>query len=140
MHPPEYKNVSDLKMPLLVARIKKDVAEYVSKCLTCQRLKHNIVHQRDRFDRDPRFTPRFWGCLQQALGTKLHFSIAFHPRMQHHSKKIGMVPYEALYGRKCRSPVCWDEEGIRFLEDPDLIQNTIEKVKIVKSRLKALSR
>ncbi|KAK6160494.1 hypothetical protein DH2020_003875 [Rehmannia glutinosa] len=55
---------------------------------------------------------------------------------QHHSS-IGMAPYEALYGRKCRNPVCWDEEGIRLLEGPDLIQDTVEKVKIVKSRLKA---
>ena len=30
-------------------------------------------------ERDPRFTSRFWGSLQQALGTKLHFSTAFHP-------------------------------------------------------------
>ncbi|KAK6160525.1 hypothetical protein DH2020_003906 [Rehmannia glutinosa] len=55
---------------------------------------------------------------------------------QHHSS-IGMAPYEALYGRKCRNPVCWDKEGIPLLEGPDLIQDTVEKVKIVKSRLKA---
>ena len=30
-------------------------------------------------DRDPRFTSRFWGKLQEALGTRLNFSIAFHP-------------------------------------------------------------
>ena len=28
---------------------------------------------------------------------------------------IGMAPYEALYGRKCRTPVCWDEVGERKL-------------------------
>ena len=31
-------------------------------------------------DRDPRFTSRFWGSLQKALGTKLHMSTAFHPQ------------------------------------------------------------
>ena len=30
-------------------------------------------------DRDPRFTSRFWGKLQEALGTRLNFSMAFHP-------------------------------------------------------------
>ncbi|KAK6162850.1 hypothetical protein DH2020_002691 [Rehmannia glutinosa] len=35
--------------------------------------------------------------------------IEFTYNNQHHSI-IGMAPYEALYGRKCRSPVCWDED------------------------------
>ena len=48
-----------------------------------------------------------------------------------------MAPYEALYGRKCRSPVYWDEEGMRTLEGPELVQDTVDKVKIVKSKLKA---
>ena len=30
-------------------------------------------------DRDPRFTSRFWYSLQDAMGTRLHFSTAFHP-------------------------------------------------------------
>ena len=34
---------------------------------------------------------------------------------------IGMAPYKALYGRKCRSPVCWGMEGLRQLEGPELI-------------------
>ena len=34
---------------------------------------------------------------------------------------IGMAPYEALYGRKCRSPVCWDVEGLRQLEGTEII-------------------
>ncbi|KAL0411104.1 UNVERIFIED_CONTAM: Transposon Ty3-G Gag-Pol polyprotein [Sesamum latifolium] len=35
---------------------------------------------------------------------------------------ISMAPYEALYGRRCRSPVCWDIEGLRQLEGPELVQ------------------
>ena len=94
--------------------------------------------------RDPRFTSRFWSCLQHALGNKLRFSITFHPQTDGQSERIiqtledmlrtcvmelqgswdkhlplmefaynntfhsslGMAPYEALYGGKCRTPVC----------------------------------
>ncbi|KAJ8768807.1 hypothetical protein K2173_023711 [Erythroxylum novogranatense] len=47
-----------------------------------------------------------------------------------------MVPYEALYGRKCRSPIYWDEEGLRIIEGPELIQDTVDKVKLIRSRIK----
>ena len=41
---------------------------------------------------------------------------------------IQMTPYEALYGRPCRSPVCWMEVGERPSTSPDLIRDTSEKV------------
>ena len=96
-------------------------------------------------DRDPRFTSRFWGKLQEALGTRLNFNTAFHPETDGQSERviqmledmlrncvidyegswdrtiplvefvynnnfqssIGMVPYESLYRRKCKTPLCW---------------------------------
>ncbi|KAK4383817.1 hypothetical protein Sango_3116400 [Sesamum angolense] len=48
-----------------------------------------------------------------------------------------MVPYEALYGRKCRNPICWDIEGLRQLEGPELVQQTVNKIQTVKKCLKA---
>ena len=48
---------------------------------------------------------------------------------------IKMAPYEALYGRKCRSPLCW-EIGERQLTRPELLQITSEKVPIIQQRLK----
>ena len=56
----------------------------------------------------------------------------------HFHSSIGMAPYEALYGRKCRSPLYWDKEGTTILEGPDIIQNAVDKIDIVKSRLKAV--
>ena len=49
---------------------------------------------------------------------------------------IGMAPYEALYGRKCRTPLCWTELREKKVIGPDLIQETEEKVKMIRERLK----
>ena len=48
---------------------------------------------------------------------------------------IGMAPYEALYGRPCRSPVSWLEVGEATILGPELVRETTEKIKIIKSRL-----
>ena len=49
---------------------------------------------------------------------------------------IGMAPYEALYGRKCKTPLCWTELSEKKLIGLDLIQETKEKVKTITERLK----
>ncbi|GKC86291.1 hypothetical protein Tco_1142008, partial [Tanacetum coccineum] len=41
---------------------------------------------------------------------------------------IKAAPFELLYGRKCRAPICWDEVGERLVEGPELIEITNEKV------------
>ena len=52
-----------------------------------------------------------------------------------------MAPYEALYGRPCRSPLCWTEVGESSITGPDLIRDTSEKVNLIRQRLlKAQSR
>ena len=48
---------------------------------------------------------------------------------------IGMEPYEALYGRRCRSPNCWTEVGDRALLGLEIVQDTSEKIKIIRQRL-----
>ena len=47
-----------------------------------------------------------------------------------------MAPFEGLYGRKCRSPVCWDDIRERKLLGPELVQLTVEKIALIKERLK----
>ena len=52
-----------------------------------------------------------------------------------------MTPYEALYRRPCRSPICWMEVGKRTSTGPDLIRDTSKKVELIRKRLiKAQSR
>ena len=119
-------------------------------------------------DRDPRFTSRFWEKLQEALGTRLNFNIAFHLQTDGQSERviqvledmlrscvidyegswdrhiplvefvynnsfqsgIGMAPYEALYGRKYRTPLCWTKYGEKK------IIREILKVKMIREILK----
>nr|GEX90046.1 putative reverse transcriptase domain, ribonuclease H-like domain, aspartic peptidase domain protein [Tanacetum cinerariifolium] len=50
---------------------------------------------------------------------------------------IKATPFEALYGRKCRSPVCWDEVGDAQLTGPKIVQETTEKIVQIKQRLQA---
>ena len=46
-----------------------------------------------------------------------------------------MTPYEALYGRPCRSLVCWTEVGERPIIGPDLVRDTFEKVDMIQKHL-----
>ncbi|GJX78776.1 hypothetical protein Tco_0326925 [Tanacetum coccineum] len=48
-----------------------------------------------------------------------------------------MPPYEILYGRRCRTPVCWDEVGSRELASTDVVLATTEKIETIRERLKA---
>nr|GEZ96461.1 putative reverse transcriptase domain-containing protein [Tanacetum cinerariifolium] len=50
---------------------------------------------------------------------------------------IKAAPFEALYGCKCRSPVCWAEVGDAQLTGPEIIQETTEKIVQIKQRLQA---
>jgi len=49
---------------------------------------------------------------------------------------IGMAPYEALYGRKCRTPLCWLEPGEDLTLGSEVVQQTTEKVKLIQERMR----
>ncbi|GKF44421.1 putative reverse transcriptase domain-containing protein, partial [Tanacetum coccineum] len=91
VHPGADKMYYDLRDRYWWSGMKKDIVEYVSKCLNC--LKVKAEHQRRSgllqqtkipisiiSDRDSRFTSRFWQSMQEALGTCLDMSTAYHPQ------------------------------------------------------------
>ncbi|GJR02957.1 putative reverse transcriptase domain-containing protein [Tanacetum coccineum] len=99
-------------------------------------------------DRDPRFASNFWRSLQKALGTSLDMSTAYHPQTNGQSERTIQTLEDmlracaidfgnALYGQKCRSPVCWAEVGEVQLTGPEIVQETTEKVIQIKQRIQA---
>nr|GEZ56800.1 hypothetical protein [Tanacetum cinerariifolium] len=71
--------------------------------------------------------------LQKALGTQLDLSTAYHPETDRQSKRTNQIyhasikaaPFEALYGRKCRSLVYWSEVGESHLTGPELVGDKV---------------
>ncbi|GKE62536.1 putative reverse transcriptase domain-containing protein, partial [Tanacetum coccineum] len=79
--------------------------------------------------------------MQKALGTRLDMNVhlllaKFSYNNSYHSSNR-CAPFEALYGRKCRSPVLWAEIGESSLIGPELVQETTDKVVLIKENLKA---
>jgi hypothetical protein len=53
-----------------------------------------------------------------------------------YQESIKMAPFEALYGRRCRTPLNWSEPGERWFFRPDLVKETKEKVQRIRHNLK----
>ncbi|GKD58671.1 reverse transcriptase domain-containing protein, partial [Tanacetum coccineum] len=58
-------------------------------------------------------------------------------QLTNYHASIKAAPFKALYGRKCRSPVCWTEVGEAQILGPELIQETTEKIIQIKQRMQA---
>ncbi|GKC74877.1 putative reverse transcriptase domain-containing protein [Tanacetum coccineum] len=128
--------------------MEKLVRMYLKEVVTSHELPVLII-----YDRDPRFTSNFWRSLQKALGTSLDMSTTYHPQTDRQSKRtiqtledmlraclyasIKAASFKALYGQKCRSPVCWAEVGEVQLTGPEIVQETTEKVIQIKQRIQA---
>ncbi|GJW62672.1 putative reverse transcriptase domain-containing protein [Tanacetum coccineum] len=207
------KMYQDMKKLYWWPNMKANIATYVSKCLTCLKVKAEHQKPSDRLtksahflpmrkndpmdklarlymkevvtrhgipvsiicDSDDMFTLNFWRAFQKALGTRLDMSTAYHPQADGQSERtiqtledmlracvidfgngwerhlpliefsynnsyhasIKAAPFEALYGQKCRSPICWAEVGDAQLTGPELIHEITEKIVQIKSRIQA---
>ncbi|GKE92864.1 putative reverse transcriptase domain-containing protein [Tanacetum coccineum] len=126
-------------------------------------------------DQDSKFTSHFWKSLNEALGTQLDMSMAYHPQTDGQSERtiqtledmlracvmdfgkcwdrhlplvefsynnsyqisIKAAPFEALYGQKCRSPICWAVVGDAQLTGPEIVHETTKKIIQIKKRIQA---
>ena len=161
-------------------RMEKFTRTYLKEIVRLHGVPISIIS-----DRDSRFTSNFWRSLQNALGTRLDMSTAYHPQTDGQSERtiqtledmlracvidfgdawdthlpliefsynnsyhtsIKAAPYEALYGRKCRSPLCWTEVGDtqlarrrigeKLFTGPEIIHETTEKIVQIRERMKA---
>ncbi|KAA0043136.1 putative Retrotransposon protein [Cucumis melo var. makuwa] len=171
MHPGSTKMYQDLKRVYWWRNMKRQVAEFVSKCLVCRQVKaprqkpagllqplsvpewkwENV--SMDFITRLPRTLRGFtviWVVVDR-LTKSAHFisgkstytasnwdshlhlmEFAYNNSFQ---ATIGIAPFEALYGKCCRSPVCWGEVGEQRLMGPELVQSTNEAIQKIRSRM-----
>nr|GEY69423.1 putative reverse transcriptase domain-containing protein [Tanacetum cinerariifolium] len=200
IHPGANKMYYDLRDRYWWSGMKKDITVYVSRCLTC--LKVKAEHQRpsgllyehdtiwvimDRLTKSTYFLPMRKDCKMDRLarlylndivarhGTHLDLSMAYHPQTNVQSERtiqtledmlracvldsegswdvhlplvkfsynnsyhssVSFALFEALYGRKCLSPIMWTEVGEGQLIGPELVQEITKKISQIKDRLKA---
>ncbi|GKU99598.1 hypothetical protein SLEP1_g12422 [Rubroshorea leprosula] len=201
IHPGSTKMYRDLRSTFWWRNMKREIARFVSQCLTCQKVK--AEHQRllgklqplpipqwkwenitmdfvtglprtvkgndsiwvivDRLTKLAHFLPYRTGTSIEKLANmymeeivKLHggdsqatwspywkgswdqhLSMAEFAYNSCYQSSICMAPFEALYDRRCRSPVCWTEVGERSILGPELVQQSSKIVQLIKECLRA---
>ncbi|XP_055800354.1 uncharacterized protein LOC129869754 [Solanum dulcamara] len=106
-------------------------------------------------NRGAQFTANFWRSFLEVVGTQTledmlqtyvidfrgnwedHLPLVEFAYINSYHSSIQMAPYEALYCRKCRSPVGWFDVGETKLIGPNLIQQAVDKVKLIRKQLLA---
>ncbi|GJU63060.1 putative reverse transcriptase domain-containing protein [Tanacetum coccineum] len=157
VHPGADKMYYDLRDRYWWPRMKKDIAEYVriamdfiTKLPRTSSGYDTIWVIVDRLTKSAHFLPMREDYKMESLarlylneivarhGVPIliisdrdsHFTSSYHD-------SVRCAPFEALYGRKCRSPIMWAEVGEGQLIGPELVQDTTEKISQIKDRLKA---
>jgi hypothetical protein len=251
MHPGSNKMYHDLRSLYWWTRMKREIAKYISKCDTCQRIKashlkvvgtlqplpipsckwedicmdfivglpntsrhHDSIwvivdrltktthflpvhttHRTEKYariyidqivhlhgilittvsDRGAPFVACFWEQLQKSLGTTVIRNSAYHPQTDGQTERVNqilkdmlracvihygkewdkclslaefsynnsyqsslkMAPFEALYGRRCRTPLNWSQAREREILGPNLVLEAEDKVRVIKRNLEA---
>ncbi|GJU59137.1 putative reverse transcriptase domain-containing protein [Tanacetum coccineum] len=167
IHPGSDKMYQDMKKLYWWPNMKADIATYVSKCLTCAKVKaeHQIpsellvriefleITSDTNLDMSTTYhlqtdeqSERTIQTLEDMLracviefrnGWVKHLPLVKFSYNNSYHASIKATSFEALYDRKCRSPVCWAEVGQVQLTDPEIVRETTEKVIKIKQRMQA---
>nr|GEY24840.1 hypothetical protein [Tanacetum cinerariifolium] len=128
IHPGSTKMYGDLKQHFWWNGMKQDISMFVGKCLICQHIK--FEHQRASRLLQPLDIPVWkWDEDEYLYLVEFAYNNSWHA-------SIKAAPYDLLYGRKCRTPICWNEVGERVIDGPELIEVTNKKVTVAKEKLK----
>ncbi|XP_076956709.1 uncharacterized protein LOC143631990 [Bidens hawaiensis] len=111
----------DLKEFYWWPNMKGDIAIYVSKCLTCSKVKAEY-QKPSRLLQQPEIPQWKWEQISMGFITKLHKTRNNH---------------DTIWGRKCRSPLCWAEVGEKYITGPKIIQETTDRKFQIRVRIKA---
>ncbi|GKD27773.1 putative reverse transcriptase domain-containing protein [Tanacetum coccineum] len=122
-------------------KMEKLTMLYIDEIVAGHRVPMSIISDHDGI------LQGFWQILQKALGPRWDMSTAYHPQTDgqtefsynnsYHSS-IRCASFEALYERKSRSLILWTEIRESRLIGPKLVQETTDKVVLIKEKLKAV--
>nr|GEZ20928.1 putative reverse transcriptase domain-containing protein [Tanacetum cinerariifolium] len=113
--------------------LEKLTRQYLKEVVSKHEVPVSIIS-----DHDEKFTLHFWKSLNKALGWDKHLPLVEFSYNNSYHTSIKVASYKALYGRKCRSPICWAEVGDKQLTGPKIIHELTEKIVQIKSRIQAV--
>ncbi|WVZ79882.1 hypothetical protein U9M48_027409 [Paspalum notatum var. saurae] len=145
LHPDSNKMYQDLKQKFWWTRMKREIAKYVSECNVCQRVKADHLKPAAYHPQTSGQVERVNQILKDMLracaltySTKWEecLTLAEFAYNNSYQKSLEMAPFEALYGRRCRTLLNWSELGEHVTFGPNLVTQAEEQVKLIHDNLK----
>nr|GEV62409.1 putative reverse transcriptase domain, ribonuclease H-like domain, aspartic peptidase domain protein [Tanacetum cinerariifolium] len=142
VHPGSDKMYQDMKLLYWWPNMKADIATYVFQKAMGTRLDMSTAYHPETDGQSKRTIQTLEDMLRACVidfgnGWERHLPLVEFSYNNSYHASIKAAPFEALYGQKCRSPVCWAEVGDAQLTGPELIHKRTEKIVQIKQRIQA---
>ncbi|GKA23657.1 putative reverse transcriptase domain-containing protein [Tanacetum coccineum] len=139
IHPGSDKMYQDLKKLYWWPNMKAKIATYVSKCT---QLDMSTTYHLQTDGQSERTIQTLKDMLRACVidfrkGWDRHLPLVEFSYNNYYHTIIKVAPFKALYGRKCRSPICWAEVGDAQLTCLEIVHETTEKIFHIKKRIQA---